>query len=385
MSRALNKSKTMVPKKKFFRYVLKGADFFRIRNGNSFTLSDLVSFAYLKNQRVDRLELVETMVKQAVDQLISLDLMSQSCGGKLHMNQNNSHRRESTRSNSAAPVECIQITNEEISEEEVQPVPGTSGESSQSPRNEAPWNSKDEKFTITPLKRKLSSSTKQSSSDTEEQLNSGNKPKRNTTDQPGAAELDMDLALVPNFLPIELPDLPSNISHRNGSTPSNSAPPVESFQTTNVDITEEEVQPQPGTSSSGESQSQSSRTEAPRNSKDEEFTVTPLKRKLSSSSKESSLSDTEEQLYLGNISFSKLLKRRKGKETMLPKHKRHTTDPPEEAELSMDLALVPDFLPIKLPDEEATTAQEEGLEIDQGIPQLKLSVLRFGSEEDDSD
>ncbi|XP_055643214.1 uncharacterized protein LOC129779648 isoform X3 [Toxorhynchites rutilus septentrionalis] len=47
----------MVPKK-IFRYVVKGAHFYRSRNGQGFTMDELVTYVYLKNNKMDSLDMI---------------------------------------------------------------------------------------------------------------------------------------------------------------------------------------------------------------------------------------------------------------------------------------------------------------------------------------
>ncbi|XP_055632344.1 uncharacterized protein LOC129772854 [Toxorhynchites rutilus septentrionalis] len=163
MSRGLETKPITMMRKKFFRYVLKGAHFFiKTRKQKRFTLPDLVSYVYLKNQRMDRLEFVESMVKLAVERYKRLDLLAETPRGKFHLKPKISH------SNIAPPLEPFQITDVEASEEEIQAEESpiqinnvTSEEeippeasTSQSLGNEALRYSKDDKNIVIPPQRK---------------------------------------------------------------------------------------------------------------------------------------------------------------------------------------------------------------------------------------
>ncbi|XP_058455817.1 uncharacterized protein LOC131433075 [Malaya genurostris] len=82
--RTLTNSESLVPKK-FFRYTLKGVNFFGSQTGEGCSLDDLVAYSYLKNQKADRLEVVRMIMEQTTTSLRSHGLLIQSNDGKYQL------------------------------------------------------------------------------------------------------------------------------------------------------------------------------------------------------------------------------------------------------------------------------------------------------------
>ncbi|XP_055608644.1 uncharacterized protein LOC129755949 [Uranotaenia lowii] len=71
------------PPKKYFRYVVRGANYFHCASENGCSLRNLIAYAYLKNQKADRLNVVERHVRNATKRLVTNGVLKRGFGNRL--------------------------------------------------------------------------------------------------------------------------------------------------------------------------------------------------------------------------------------------------------------------------------------------------------------